>query len=79
MTQMSEGAIEMMRTIAWDYTEAESPDHRRWQIDDVEGSPVAGEVRALGLLEKRGPGGGRWYLTQAGVDWITASRAKLAS
>ena len=72
---LSERAVEVMRWLTEQYVKARFPHFNLWSFTPKdESDPVFGELRALGLLYFAGPRGGRWRLTQAGVDWIMYNR-----
>lgn len=74
---LSEGAAEIMRFIADGYVKANFPNFNVWMFTPPDqNAPSYGELRALGLLYFGGPRGGPWRLTEDGVRWIMANRAR---
>jgi hypothetical protein len=71
----SDGAAEIMRSLAEEYVDAGYPNFKVWMFTPPDqNDPIFGELRALGLVYFGGPHGGPWRLTEEGVDWIMRNR-----
>lgn len=76
----SGAAYDALRGIGACYVQATFPEPQLWWFrpdSDRDDDPAYRELQALGLLVFKGPRGGPWHLTRAGVNWIMRNREAL--